>query len=194
MNESALSGVQGKTLKKLESRLGVSLALRGDQLLVDGDARPGRFRQELLRAPPPARREGPPAPRGGPPDRPGHGRRGIARLPGRLRAGRAPDPVPEVGHPQEPQPAGLPPGHQDPRPRLRHRPGGHGQDLPGHGHGPGLPPEQSSSTASSSPARRSRRARSSASCPGTSSRRSTPTSGPSTTPCSTSPSTTRPTA
>jgi len=38
MNESALSGVQGKTLKKLESRLGVSLSLRGDQILVDGDA------------------------------------------------------------------------------------------------------------------------------------------------------------
>ena len=38
MNESALSGVQGKTLKKLESRLGVSLALRGDQHLVDGDS------------------------------------------------------------------------------------------------------------------------------------------------------------
>jgi phosphate starvation-inducible protein PhoH and related proteins len=37
LNDSALSGVQGKTLKKLESRLGVSLALRGDQLLVDGD-------------------------------------------------------------------------------------------------------------------------------------------------------------
>jgi phosphate starvation-inducible PhoH-like protein len=38
MNESALAGVWDKTLKKLESRLGVSLALRGDQLLVDGDA------------------------------------------------------------------------------------------------------------------------------------------------------------
>jgi len=38
LNDAALSGVQGKTLKKLESRLGVSLALRGDQLLVDGDA------------------------------------------------------------------------------------------------------------------------------------------------------------
>jgi phosphate starvation-inducible protein PhoH and related proteins len=37
LNDSALCGVQGKTLKKLESRLGVSLALRGDQLLVDGD-------------------------------------------------------------------------------------------------------------------------------------------------------------
>jgi phosphate starvation-inducible PhoH-like protein len=37
MNESALSGVLDKTLKKLESRLGVSLALRGDQLLIDGD-------------------------------------------------------------------------------------------------------------------------------------------------------------
>ena len=38
MNESALSGVQGKTLKKLESRLGVNLSLRGDQILIDGDA------------------------------------------------------------------------------------------------------------------------------------------------------------
>jgi phosphate starvation-inducible PhoH-like protein len=37
MNESILSGVLDKNLKKLESRLGVSLALRGDQLLVDGD-------------------------------------------------------------------------------------------------------------------------------------------------------------
>jgi phosphate starvation-inducible PhoH-like protein len=38
MNDSALSGVQDKTLKKLEARLGLSLALRGDQLLIDGDA------------------------------------------------------------------------------------------------------------------------------------------------------------
>lgn len=38
MHESILSGVLDKNLKKLESRLGVSLALRGDQLLVDGDA------------------------------------------------------------------------------------------------------------------------------------------------------------
>jgi len=43
MNESALSGVQGKTLKKLESRLSVSLALRGDQLLIDGDAKKVAF-------------------------------------------------------------------------------------------------------------------------------------------------------
>jgi phosphate starvation-inducible PhoH-like protein len=43
MNESTLSGVQGKTLKKIESRLGVSLALRGDQLLVDGDAQRTAF-------------------------------------------------------------------------------------------------------------------------------------------------------
>ena len=38
MNESTLSGVLDKNLKKLGSRLGVSLALRGDQLLIDGDA------------------------------------------------------------------------------------------------------------------------------------------------------------
>jgi len=38
MNESTLSGVLDKNLKKLGSRLGVSLTLRGDQLLIDGDA------------------------------------------------------------------------------------------------------------------------------------------------------------
>jgi phosphate starvation-inducible PhoH-like protein len=36
-NESALSGVLDKNLKKLASRLGVTLALRGDQLMIDGD-------------------------------------------------------------------------------------------------------------------------------------------------------------
>jgi phosphate starvation-inducible PhoH-like protein len=36
-NESAMSGVLDKNLKKLASRLGVSLALRGDQLMIDGD-------------------------------------------------------------------------------------------------------------------------------------------------------------
>ncbi|HDT13404.1 MAG TPA: PhoH family protein [Candidatus Aminicenantes bacterium] len=39
-NESAMSGVLDKNLRKLGSRLGVSLALRGDQLLIDGP--PGR--------------------------------------------------------------------------------------------------------------------------------------------------------
>jgi phosphate starvation-inducible PhoH-like protein len=43
MNESALSGVLDKNLKKLGSRLGVSLALRGDQLLIDGDSRKTAF-------------------------------------------------------------------------------------------------------------------------------------------------------
>jgi phosphate starvation-inducible PhoH-like protein len=38
MDESTLSGVLDKNLKKLGSRLGVSLALRGDQLLIDGDS------------------------------------------------------------------------------------------------------------------------------------------------------------
>ena len=38
MNESILSGVLDKNLKKLGSRLGVTLTLRGDQLLIDGDA------------------------------------------------------------------------------------------------------------------------------------------------------------
>jgi phosphate starvation-inducible PhoH-like protein len=36
-NESALSGVLDKNLKKLAARLGVTLALRGDQLMIDGD-------------------------------------------------------------------------------------------------------------------------------------------------------------
>jgi phosphate starvation-inducible PhoH-like protein len=43
MNESTLSGVLDKNLKKLGSRLGVSLALRGDQLLIDGDAKRTAF-------------------------------------------------------------------------------------------------------------------------------------------------------
>jgi phosphate starvation-inducible protein PhoH and related proteins len=42
-NDPALSGVLDKTLKKLAPRLGVSLALRGDQLLVDGDAQRTAF-------------------------------------------------------------------------------------------------------------------------------------------------------
>jgi phosphate starvation-inducible PhoH-like protein len=43
MNESILSGVLDKNLKKLESRLGVSLALRGDQLLIDGNGQKVAF-------------------------------------------------------------------------------------------------------------------------------------------------------
>jgi phosphate starvation-inducible PhoH-like protein len=43
LDESALSGVLDKNLKKLASRLGVSLALRGDQLLIDGDAKRTAF-------------------------------------------------------------------------------------------------------------------------------------------------------
>jgi phosphate starvation-inducible PhoH-like protein len=43
MNESTLSGVLDKNLTKLGSRLGVSLALRGDQLLIDGDAKRTAF-------------------------------------------------------------------------------------------------------------------------------------------------------
>jgi phosphate starvation-inducible PhoH-like protein len=39
MSGSVFSGVLDRNLKKLASRLGVTLALRGDQLLIDGDAR-----------------------------------------------------------------------------------------------------------------------------------------------------------
>ncbi len=42
-NDPSLSGILDKTLKKLAPRLGVSLALRGDQLLVDGDAQRTAF-------------------------------------------------------------------------------------------------------------------------------------------------------
>ena len=42
-NETSLSGVLDKNLKKLGSRLGVSLALRGDQLLIDGDTQRSAF-------------------------------------------------------------------------------------------------------------------------------------------------------
>ncbi len=39
LNDSTLSGVLDKNLKKLANRLGVSLAMRGDQLLIDGEAK-----------------------------------------------------------------------------------------------------------------------------------------------------------
>ncbi len=48
MNESALSGVLDKNLKKLGSRLGVSLALRGDQLLIDGEPRKTAFARDYF--------------------------------------------------------------------------------------------------------------------------------------------------
>ncbi len=37
---AAFSGVLGRTLKKLETRMGISLAVRGDKILIDGE--PGR--------------------------------------------------------------------------------------------------------------------------------------------------------
>jgi phosphate starvation-inducible PhoH-like protein len=40
---SALAGVLDKTLKKLENRLGVSLGLRGDQVIINGDAKRTEF-------------------------------------------------------------------------------------------------------------------------------------------------------
>lgn len=39
MSGSVFTGVLDRNLKKMASRLGVSLALRGDQLLIDGDAK-----------------------------------------------------------------------------------------------------------------------------------------------------------
>jgi phosphate starvation-inducible protein PhoH and related proteins len=52
MDESTLSGVLDKNLKKLASRLGVTLALRGDQILIDGDPKKIPFAKhyfEMLR-------------------------------------------------------------------------------------------------------------------------------------------------
>ncbi len=43
INQTAFFGVLDKNLKKIESRLGVSLAIRGDQLLIDGDSRNVEF-------------------------------------------------------------------------------------------------------------------------------------------------------
>ena len=64
---------------------------------------------------------------------------------------------------------------------LRHRPRGHRQDLPGGGPGGLVPARQAGGPHRSWRARRSRRARSSASCPATCRRRSIPTCGRSTT-------------
>ena len=63
------------------------------------------------------------------------------------------------------------------RHRVRRRSGGHGQDLPGDGAGGAATCWRRRSAGSSWRARRSRRARSSASCPATCRRRSTRTCG-----------------
>lgn len=42
-NDPSLSGILDKTLKRLAPRLAVSLALRGDQLIIDGDAQRTAF-------------------------------------------------------------------------------------------------------------------------------------------------------
>ncbi|MGZ5555027.1 MAG: PhoH family protein [Candidatus Aminicenantales bacterium] len=47
-NESALSGALDKNLKKLSARLGVTLALRGDQLMIDGDAQRVSFAKQYF--------------------------------------------------------------------------------------------------------------------------------------------------
>ena len=82
---------------------------------------------------------------------------------------------------EERQPAPLPRRDRAARHRVRHRSGGHRQDLSRDGAGGLVPAGRSASAGSSWRGRRSRRARSSASCPATCRRRSTRTCGRSTT-------------
>ena len=88
----------------------------------------------------------------------------------RLVASRPPD------RPAHQQPEAL--RRRDPQEHdhLRHRPGGHRQDLPRGGDGGARAASARASGASSSRGRRSRRGRASASCRARSRRRSTPTS------------------
>ena len=72
-----------------------------------------------------------------------------------------------AGDAEERQPAPLPRSDRAARHRVRHRPGGHRQDLPGDGAGRRRTCSPSASAASSWRGRRSKRGRSSASCPAT---------------------------
>ena len=82
---------------------------------------------------------------------------------------------------EDAEPEALRRRHRRAHHRLRHRPGRHRQDLPRDGQGGRRRCRPSRSTASSSPARRSRPASGSASSPARSTRRSTRTCGRSTT-------------
>ena len=94
-------------------------------------------------------------------------RAGPARVARRDPRGRRLAPPQPARRAQDAQPEALrrldPPQHD----HLRHRPGGHGQDLPGRGHGGAPRCRGARSTASSSPAPRSRPASGWASCPAT---------------------------
>ena len=79
-----------------------------------------------------------------------------------LRTAQRPHDPAEVRRPEA-----LRRGHRRQHHHLRHRPGRHRQELAGGGHGRAGAAGRSRSTASSSPARRSRPASGSASCPAT---------------------------
>ena len=149
IRKSVFSGVLDRNLRKLENRLGVSISLRGDSLLIDGPPKKVEFAkyyfekmQELET-------------------------RGCSlkeqdfHIALDLLEGGCKEPL-ESYFPSEAlslsrksvSPKSL--NQQDYiqairnlRPRLRHRPRGHRQDLPGHGHGSDLPPRTRPSTASS---------------------------------------------
>ena len=179
----ALFGSYDENLRFIESVAGVRVSTQGHDLQVTGDAA-AVARVELLvgasarapegRLPPLERRRE---------DRRGTAAAGPVGRPARLlpeddaAAGRRA----AGGLGEERQPEAVHRGHRPVRHGLRHRPGGHGQDLPGHGAGGVLPAGEARRRGSSWRARRSRPARSSASCPAISRRRSTRTSGRSTT-------------
>ena len=178
----SLFGTYDENLKHLEGQFGVRIRTNGHELIVEGEAGRRRARRTGARA---ARRAHPrrlQARQGRREDgvaarRPGRERRARGLLPARRPA----DLRQEAGDAQERQPAPLSRRDRAARHRVRHRPGGHGQDVSRHGAGGRVSAGQAGQPHHPRAARRSKRGRSSAFFPATSRRRSTRTCGRSTT-------------
>ena len=177
-----LFGTHDENLRFLEDTFKVRIKSQGNELLIEGDEQgpswPGRSSsssRELMKdgyavasadvrlAAQLLARDGEAQP---------------ARLPAQVRDPRRQ----EDGRAAQPQPASLPRGRSQKNDMVFGiGPAGTGKTYLAVAQAVSLPDDQAGRTASSWPVRRSRRARSSASCPATCSRRSIPTCGRSTT-------------
>ena len=180
----ALFGPYDENLRFIESVAGVRALDAGTRPAGDGRRRrPSRASSTLVGA-----AAGAPEGRLPPVERRREDRRGTADAgpvgrPARLlpEGHAAPRRRAADGVGAEPEPEALHRGHRARRRRLRHRPGGHGQDVPGDGAGGVLPAGEAGHPDHPRAARGRGRARSSGSCRATSRRRSTRTCGRSTT-------------
>ena len=173
----ALAGEHDAHLKILEQRLSCDLTLRGNVLILEGEAdacaKARSAIDELLTVIKSGRPLSPPDGRVPHGHRRELGRqavRGLRRR--RLDPPRAPD---RAAHGQ---PEALRRRHPPEHHHLRHRPGRHRQDLPGHGHGGERLLLEERGPHHPDASRPWRRGRASASCRARSPRRSTRTSGP----------------